>query len=170
MAITLYEITVPVFIKNLKTLSKCLEKGVAFTKDDGAKISEAGLAESRLIEDMGNLVYQIQRVSDTAKGLAQRIGGVEPVVLEDNEKTFPDLFTRIQKTIEVLEGVKPEHINAQEEAEVVMKTRSGETKWKGKDYALTFAIPNFFFHVVTAYALLRKEGVPVGKADYLGRN
>ncbi|KAF8859013.1 hypothetical protein BDZ45DRAFT_673578 [Acephala macrosclerotiorum] len=170
MTISLYEITIPVFIKHLKTLSKLLQKGVAFTKEDGAKISEEKLVESRLIEDMGNLIYQIQRVSDTSKGLAQRIGGIEPVELKDEEKTFPDLFERIQKTIEALETVKKEDLDAAEEKEVVLTTRSGEIKFTGKNYAINFAIPNFYFHFVTAYALLRKEGVQVGKGDYLGRN
>jgi len=170
MAISLYEITIQVFIKNLQTLKKLLEKGVAFTKEDGVSVTEESLAGAKLIADMGDLIYQIQRVSDTSKGLAQRVGGVEPVVLEDNEKTFPDMLTRIQKTIEVLEKVKKEDLDAAEDVEVVVKTRSGELKFTGKSYAIDFAIPNFFFHFVTAYALLRKEGVQVGKNDYLGRN
>ncbi|KAE8447132.1 hypothetical protein EG329_011116 [Mollisiaceae sp. DMI_Dod_QoI] len=190
MAISLYDITIPVFIKNLQILKKLLEKGVAFTKEDGVAVTEESLAGAKLIADMGDLVYQIQRVSDTSKGLAQRVGGVEPVVLEDNEKTFPDMLTRIQKTIEVLEKVKggseqgmgekltsltycaqqKEDLDAAEDSEVVLKTRTSELKFTGKTYAINFAIPNFFFHFVTAYALLRKEGVQVGKADYLGRN
>jgi hypothetical protein len=165
MPITLHEATVAVFITNLKNLSKFLEKGRLH-----ASSNESTLIEAKLIADMGGLPYQIQRVSDTAKGLAVRIGGVEPVSLTDNETTFPQLQERIQKTINILESIKEETINANEEKEVVLPSRAGEVKFTGKSYALKFAIPNFFFHVVTAYAILRKEGVDVGKSDYLGRN
>lgn len=164
MPLTLYETTIPVFITNLKNLSKFLEKGRLHASADESKLIEA-----KLIADMGGLPYQIQRVSDTAKGLAVRIGGVQPVSLPDNETTFPQLQERIQKTIEILESVKEEVVNAAEDKEVVLPSRSGEIKFTGKSYVLKFAIPNFFFHVVTAYAILRKEGVDVGKADYLGR-
>jgi hypothetical protein len=117
---------------------------------------------------MGALPYQIQRVSDTAKGLAVRIGGAEPVALPDNETNFPQLQERLQKTIDILESVKPETINANEGKEVVLPSRAlGEIKMTGKSYALEFAVPNFYFHVCMAYAILRKEGVDVGKNDYL---
>jgi len=159
---SLYEISVPSFISNLKILSSLLEKGLAAGK-------ESVLLETKLIADMRGLVYQIQRVSDTAKGLAVRVGGIENVVWEDNETTFPDMQERIKKTIDFLEGVDPKSFEGKEDAEVVMKTQSGERKFKGQDYVIKFAIPNFYFHFVTAYALLRKEGVPIGKSDYLGR-
>lgn len=164
MPLTLYEISIPVFITNLKNLSKFLEKGrLHFSSNESA------LIEAKLIADMGGLSYQIQRVSDTAKGVAVRAGGVAQVSLPDNETTFPQLQERIAKTIEILESVKEADMNANEEKEVVLPSRSGEIKMSGKQYILKFAIPNFYFHVCTAYAILRKEGVDVGKADYLGR-
>jgi hypothetical protein len=164
MPLTLYEISIPVFITNLKNLSKFLEKGrLHFSSNESA------LIEAKLIADMGDLSYQIQRVSDTAKGVAARAGGVDPVPLPDNETTFPQLQERIQKTIEILERVKEADMNASEEKEIVLQLRSGEVKTSGKPYILNFAIPNFFFHLCTAYAILRKEGVDVGKSDYLGR-
>lgn len=164
MAITLYEITIPVFIAKFKTLKALLEKGQAYPdKDDQTLIS------SRLISDMGDLIYQIQRASDTAKGLAVRMGGAENEAFEDNEKTFADAYERIDKTIKFLEKVDEKAINDKEDKEVVMKRQKGDRVFPtGKDYALQFAIPNFYFHITTAYALLRKEGVPVGKLDFLG--
>jgi uncharacterized protein len=163
MTVTLYETTIPPMIKGLKTLSAFLEKGRLHASAD-----EAALIESRLIADMGGLAFQIQRVSDTAKGCAVRVGKAEPVAMEDNEKTFPELQARITKTIEVLEKLDPKSWEGAEDAEVVMKLRSGDRKFTGKSYVLTYAIPNFYFHVCMAYAILRKEGVQVGKLDYLG--
>ena len=159
MTVTLYDVTIPVFIANLKNLSKFLEKGRLH-----ASPNESSLIEAKLIADMAGLPYQIQRVSDTAKGVAVRSGGVDPVALADTETTFPQLQERIQKTIEILESVKEEDMNASETKEVEF----GQRKASGKDYILKFAIPNFFFHVCIAYAILRKEGVDVGKKDYLG--
>jgi uncharacterized protein len=164
MTISLYDITVPVFIRNLKTLSKLLDKGLEHVSGN-----EAVLVESRLAPDMYPLPYQIQRVSDTAKGLVSRIGKTPPVAMEDNEQTFAQLKERIDKTIAVLESVDPGSINGREDEEVVVKMGATEYKQSALDYTLNFAIPNFYFHFCIAYALLRKEGVPVGKADYMGR-
>ncbi|KAK0118602.1 hypothetical protein ONS95_007487 [Cadophora gregata] len=169
MAITLYSITIPIFLKNLRTLQKLLAKGTAHAKDGGNELTEEKLVGSRLIADMGDLVYQIQRISDTSKGFCVRVAKIEAVALEDNEKTMEDLQTRIAKTIEILEGVKEEDINGKEEEEVILKTRTAELKFTGFSYATQFALPNFFFHFVTAYGLLRKEGVEIGKSDYMGR-
>lgn len=165
MTLSLYEVTVPVFIANLKSLSKFLEKGRVH-----ASSNESALIESKLVADMANLSYQIQRVSDTAKGVAVRAGGVAPISLPDTETTFAQLQERIQKTIEILEGVNEETMNGSEEKEIELPTsRTETTKLSGKNYILNFAIPNFFFHVCMTYAILRKEGVDVGKNDFLGR-
>jgi len=160
---SLYEITIPVFIKEMKILQTLLAKGVEHTGEGKDK-----LVDVKLIDDMQGLGYQIQRVSDTAKGLAVRIGGVEPVALEDNEKTMAELHERLSKTIAILEKVKEADMANADTQEVIIKSRSGETKFDGKSYVLNFAIKNFYFHVVTAYALLRKEGVQIGKKDFLG--
>jgi hypothetical protein len=117
---------------------------------------------------MGALSFQIQRISDTAKGCAVRVGKVEPVPLQDNETTFPELQARIAKTIEVLEKVDSKTMDGMQDEEVVMKMRDGERKFLGRNYVLNYAIPNFYFHLCMAYAILRKEGVQIGKMDYLG--
>jgi hypothetical protein len=161
--LSLYDITIPPFIRQLKMLSTILEKGQA--KFAG---NESTLIESRLIADMGPLTYQIQRVSDTAKGVAVRLGKMEPEAWADDEKTFPELQERLRKTIAFLEKVDPRSMDGMEEKEIVMRLGGVERRWTGSGYALKFAIPNFYFHSVTTYALLRKEGVDVGKEDYLG--
>jgi uncharacterized protein len=107
-------------------------------------------------------------VSDTAKGLAIRVAKATPESWEDNEKTSPELQERIKKTIAFLEKVDPKSMDGMEDQEVVLKTGAVEKKLTASNYVLGFAIPNFYFHTVTTYALLRKEGVQIGKKDYLG--
>lgn len=179
---SLYEIIIPKFITNLKILAFLLNKGEKHVGED--KVST--LLESRLIEDMYPLIYQIrtssgpfssasklttrkERVSDTAKGLAVRVGGVENESWEDNETTFPELHARIAKTIAFLEKVDKESFDSKEDAEVILPGKNPRV-FTGTSYVTDFANHNFYFHFVTAYALLRKEGVPVGKLDYMGLN
>ncbi|KFY21119.1 hypothetical protein V491_03144 [Pseudogymnoascus sp. VKM F-3775] len=165
MSLSLYQVSVVPFIAELKIVSKLLTKGLEHVKGD-----ESALIDARIIEDMQPLTYQIQRISDTAKGLAVRMGKVDPVAMADEEKTFPELQERIAKTIAVLESVDPKSFEGIEDKEVIMVTRGGEQKFTGLSYVNTFAIPNFYFHMCMVYAILRKEGVPVGKLDYLGKN
>lgn len=159
MSLSLYDVTIPPFIRNLKTLSSLLTKALAHTASN-----ETPLLESRLIADMQPLPYQIQRVSDTAKGVAVRVAKVTPEAWADDEKTFEELQARIAKTIAFLEKVDPKSMDGMDDEEVSF---SGRTL-KARDYVLHAAVPNFYFHFVTAYGLLRKEGVPIGKQDYLG--
>ena len=166
MATDLYALTTPVFVRALTNLDKILDKGRAFAAEKG--ISEQELLDGRLIEDMGNLISQIQRASDSAKGCMVRLGGVDNVVMEDNEATFDDLKARIAKTIDFVKSVPAEALNGKEEAEVVLKFPNGEFKFAGRDYLLGFVHPNFYFHVTTAYAILRMKGVQIGKMDFLG--
>ncbi|ESZ96333.1 hypothetical protein SBOR_3265 [Sclerotinia borealis F-4128] len=165
MSLSLYDISVPPFIKQLKSLQKILNKAQAHVENDESKLIHA-----KLVDDMGDLIFQIQRISDTAKGFAVRVGGVENVVLVDDETDFAGLHTRINRTISILESLPSNCTDGKETAEIVMKIPSGDLKFSGKEYVLEAAIPNFYFHVVAAYAILRKEGVPVGKYDYLGKN
>jgi len=162
---TLYEITVPVMVSSLKTLSTLVEMGATHVGPE--KIST--ILEAKLIDDMGDFIYQIQRISDNAKGTIVRLGFAETVAWEDNEKTLADVQERLKKTIDFLEAIKPKTVEGEDDVEVVLKTRSQDIKFTAKDYVLKWALPNFYFHFVTAYGLLRKEGVPVGKIDYLGR-
>ena len=118
---------------------------------------------------MAALPYQVQRVSDFAKNSAARISGTEGVAIADEETTFEDLQARIQKTIDYLKSVPEDSINGNEDKEIVLNPpRGGEWRFTAKSYLLEFALPNFYFHVTTAYDLLRHKGVPVGKLDYLG--
>jgi hypothetical protein len=164
--LSLYDVSVPVFIRALENLDRILDKGAAYFTEKGR--AEGELAGSRLIEDMHPLTAQIQRASDTAKGVVTRIGGAANVPMPDEEQTIADLKARIAKTIDVLKGADRAAFDNKEGATVEIVTPNRTLVFTGKDYVLGFAIPNFFFHVTTAYALLRKEGVPVGKMDYLG--
>jgi hypothetical protein len=164
--LSLYDVSVPVFIRALENLDKILDKGAAYFAEKGR--AEGELSGTRLIEDMHPLTAQIQRASDTAKGVVTRIGGAENVSMPDEEKTIAELKERIAKTIAVLKGADRVAFDNKEDATVEIVTPSRTLVFTGKDYILGFCIPNFFFHVTTAYALLRKEGVPIGKMDYLG--
>jgi uncharacterized protein len=164
--LSLYDVTVPVFIRALENLDAILDKGAAFFAEQGRPESE--LTQARLIADMGPLTSQIQRASDSAKGLAVRVGGVENVAMADEEVTIADLKGRIAKTIAFLKATPRQGFDGKEQAEVEVRTPNRTMVFTGRDYVLHFAIPNFFFHVTTAYDLLRKEGVPIGKTDYLG--
>ena len=164
--LSLYDVSVPVFIRALENLDKILDKGAAYFAEKGR--AEGELSESRLIEDMHPLTAQIQRASDTAKGVVTRIGGADNVPMADEEKTIDDLKARIAKTIAVLKSADRAAFDDKEDATVEIVTPSRTLVFTGKSYILEFCIPNFFFHVTTAYALLRKEGVPIGKMDYLG--
>ena len=166
MATDLHTLTVPVFVRALTNLDAILDKGRAFAADQG--IDESELLEARLIGDMGNLVSQIQRASDSAKGVMVRVGGVENVVMEDNETSFDDIKARIARTIDFLRSVPADAINGKEGADVVVKFPNREFTFDGLSYVLGFATPNFYFHVTTAYDILRMKGVPVGKMDFLG--
>lgn len=166
MATELHALTAPVFIRALTNLDKILDKGRAFAAEKG--IDENELLEARLIDDMGNLISQIQRASDSAKGVMVRVGGVENVVMEDNETSFDDLKARVAKTIDFLKSVPADAINGKEGVEVVLKFPNGEFKFDGISYVLGFATPNFYFHVTTAYDILRMKGVQIGKMNFLG--
>ena len=166
MTLSLYDLTVPVFIRTLNNLSAVLEKGRAFADAQG--MDHSVLLEARLYPDMAPLTAQVQRASDTAKGAAVRIGGVANVVMEDKETSFAELQDRIAATIAFLESVPRAAMDGQETAAVELITPGGAIPFTGQSYVLSFATPNIYFHVTTAYALLRMHGVPVGKLDYLG--
>ena len=167
MPLSLYDVSVPVFIRSFGSMSAFLEKGRAYADENG--MPHETLLEARLYPDMGPPTSQIQRASDSAKLAAVRVGQVANVPMADEEKSFDDLQRRIAATVDFLKTVPSDSMDGREDAEVVLTTRAGETKFTARDYLLGFALPNFFFHVTTAYALLRSNGVPVGKMDYIGR-
>jgi uncharacterized protein len=167
MAFSLYDLTVPVYVRSLTNLSAILGKGAAFAAEKG--IDPADLLAARLIENMNPLSAQIQRATDTAKGTMVRVGGVENVVFDDNEASFEALQERIAKTIAFIRAVPRDRLDGREEAAVALDLPDGRSiPFTGQSFVLGFALPNFFFHVTMAYALLRHRGVAIGKLDYLG--
>ncbi|MFC6447379.1 DUF1993 domain-containing protein [Shinella zoogloeoides] len=167
MSITPYELSVPAFQSGFAVLSKLLDKAEAFAEEK--KIKPEILVNARLAPDMLSLAGQIQRMSDTAKGAAARLTGTEAPSFADDETSLADLRARIEKTTAYLASVPEAAFAGAEERTVVLKTRGGEMSSSGKAYLLSFVLPNFYFHLTTAYAILRHNGVPVGKLDYLGR-
>jgi hypothetical protein len=167
MAISLYDASVPVFIRGLDQLTHVLGKGLAHAQAQG--LDPATLVQARLAPDMLTLAGQVQRASDASKLAAARLGGMTAPSFPDTETTYDELLTRVEKTRDFLAGVDRAAIDGQESREVRLKVGDGEMVFDAQRYLLQFAIPNFFFHVTTAYDVLRHVGVPVGKRDYLGR-
>jgi hypothetical protein len=165
MSLSLYDVSVPVFVRTLGTLAHILEKGRAFADETG--LAHEALLQARLRDDMYPLVKQVQLASDAAKFAAVRVGQVETVVMADEEASFADLQTRIARTTAFLEAVPADSMDGREAAEIVLKLPSNSFTFTGRDYVLGFALPNFYFHVTTAYAILRHKGVPLGKRDFL---
>ena len=166
MGTSLYDLSVPVYARALRNLSLILAKGAAFAAEQG--IDPADLLATRLAEDMAALPYQVQRACDSAKGTVVRVGGVDNKIFEDNEATFDELQARIAGVIAFIEAVPRAAMEGKEEEEVILDLPTGKYEFTGRSFVLGFAIPNFFFHVTMAYALLRHRGVPLGKLDYLG--
>lgn len=167
MAISLYDISVPVFLRGLGQLSHILDKGLAHAQAAG--IDPTVLVNARLAPDMLTLAGQIQGASDASKLGTARLAGVTAPSFPDTETTYEELQARITKTVDYLQSVDRALIDGQEERPVAMKARGNELQFTAQRYLLQFALPNFFFHVTTAYDVLRHSGVPIGKLDYLGR-
>ncbi|PZQ73233.1 MAG: DUF1993 domain-containing protein [Variovorax paradoxus] len=166
MAISLYDASVPVFVRGLDQLTHILGKGLAHAQAQG--LDPATLVQARLAPDMLTLAGQVQRASDASKLAAARLGGMAAPSFPDTESTYDELLARVARTRDFLVGVDRAAIDGQESREVRLKVGDGEIVFDAQRYLLQFAIPNFFFHVTTAYDVLRHVGVPVGKRDYLG--
>jgi len=162
----MYQVSIPRFVNILGNLSNILDKAQAYV--DAKKIDTATLTTYRLFPDMLPMTTQIQIACDAAKGVVARLAGVEIPVYEDNEKTLSDLKARIAKTVAFIQTVTPEQIDGTEDKEIVIKRGDKETRYKGMQFLLGHALPNFYFHVTTAYNILRHNGVEIGKRDYLG--
>lgn len=163
----MYEASIPQFTKMLTNLSNVLNKGEEFAKARG--IDDAVLvAESRLAPDMFPLSKQIQIACDQVKNGMARLASVERPKFEDNETTFAQLQDRIAKTIDFANSLKPAQVDGTEAKEIKFSIREWNFEFVGEQYLLTWIIPNFYFHVTTAYAILRHNGVEIGKTDYLG--
>lgn len=161
----LYEMTVPQFTKMLRNLNSILDKAVL--NAEAKKYEVEVLLNSRLAPDQFNLIRQIQIACDSAKNCIAKVTAKDAPVYEDNEKTLPELKARINKTIEYINSFNPNEINEFEQIKI------SQPRWEGKylfplEYVCEYSIPNFYFHITTAYSILRHNGVEIGKKNYLG--
>ncbi len=166
MSLSMSQITVPVFVRALENLSVVL--GKAATSAEARKIDPAVLINDRLAPDMLPFARQIYIATDAVKGCVARLAGVEIPSYPDVETTFPDLQARIARTIAFMQSVPADKIDGSEDRQVVVKIRDTELHFTGLDYVFNLVLPNLYFHSTTAYAILRHNGVDLGKADYLG--
>jgi uncharacterized protein len=166
MTMSMYEASIPTFLHTLRSLKAILGKGLAHA--EAKKFDPNVLAASRLYPDMFPLTRQVQIASDAAKGAAARLAGAEPPKFDDVETTIADLIARVDKTIDYLQSFKPAQIDGSEERTITIQTPRGPFTFPGMAFLRHWALPNFFFHVTTAYNILRHNGVDIGKSDYLG--
>ena len=166
MTISMYQASVPRFVNILGNLSNILDKAQAHI--DAKKIADASLTSYRLFPDMLPMATQVQIACDTAKGVVARLAGVDIPAFEDNEKTLAELKARVAKTIAFIQTITPAQVDGTEDKDIVTKRGDKETHYKGMQFLLGHAIPNFYFHVSTTYNILRHNGVEIGKRDFLG--
>lgn len=166
MSISIYDISVPVFLNGLKVLSQILDKAEANAAE--RKIDPQVFVAARLAPDMHGLSKQIQIATDHAKGACARLTGQTPPRFEDTETTLGDLKQRLAKTADYIAGLPREAFDGGEGRTVELKIGQRELKFAALDYLVRFATPNFYFHMTTAYDILRHNGVPLGKRDFLG--
>jgi hypothetical protein len=161
VSLTLYDASAPVFVSALTNMRAWLDKAAS-------RETAEDLVNAKLADDMRPLASQYQMASDTAKNALARLCGLEPPAMADTESSLAELQARCDKTIAFLESIDPAVVNASEEREIMLKFPGGTGyRFTGADYLRRFALPNFYFHVTIAYAILRAEGVPLGKPDYL---
>lgn len=164
---SLYTASVPVFKQLLTALDQVLIKAESYAADK--KIDPTVLLQARLYPDMFPLIRQVQIASDFGKSVASRLAGVDVPAYDDSEQSFAELHTRIRNTLAILEGFSPEQINGKESLEIVLRPGTPkEKKLSGENYLLNYGLPQFFFHVTTAYDILRHCGVDIGKRDFMG--
>lgn len=170
MTLSMYAASVPVFTRQLKSLDAILDKAVSYA--EAKKFDPAILLTARLFPDMFTMTRQVQIATDAAKGAAARLAGLPVPSFPDTEATFPEIKARIAKTLDFIGSVRPDQIDGSEGREIKLKVgppdRAEELVFSGQDFLLTFALPNFFFHVTTAYVILRHNGLDIGKRDFLG--
>ena len=166
MSLTMYQASIPVFVRMLDNLSGILDKAAAHA--EAKKIDPAIFINARLAPDMFPLSRQVQIATDMVKGCAARLAGIEVPGYEDNESTFSELQARIAKTKAFIESVSASQVDGSEERKITLKFGSKELSFLGQAYLLDFVLPNFHFHLTTTYAILRHNGVEIGKKDYTG--
>jgi hypothetical protein len=165
MSLSLYDLSIPTYRRGLSNLAHFLDKAEAHAKSTGTALTT--YTEARLALDMHPFTRQVQIASDTAKGGAARLAGVEAPAMADDETTFPELKARIAKTIAFLDTISKEQVDARHAATIELPLPGGAMKFSAPDFLMQFSLANFLFHVTTAYALLRAQGVPLGKMDFL---
>jgi hypothetical protein len=158
--------SIPALVRALNNLAALLDKGAAYA--EAKKFDAAVLAQSRLYPDMHPLVKQVQIACDTAKGAAARLAGIDPPSHADSEVSIADLKARVAKTLEFVNSIRPEQLNNAETRAIEMKTPRTTLKFTGLTYLSGFVLPNLYFHISIVYALLRHNGVEIGKMDFLG--
>jgi uncharacterized protein len=166
MKISMYAASVGTYGRVLSSLDAILDKAVAWA--DERKIDHAALLQARLAPDMLTLVKQVQIASDMAKGTVARLANAEPPKYEDNEQSFADLKARVAKTLAFIQSVPEAQFEGAEDRDIKLATRTRTLEFKGLAYLQEFGTPNVYFHYSMVYALLRHNGLAIGKADYLG--
>jgi hypothetical protein len=165
MAISMYQISVPIFVRQLTGLAGCLKKAQAHYA--AKKCDEATLLAYRFYPDMFNFTKQVQISCDHAKSCISQLAGVETPKYEDNEKSLAELIARVEKTIAFLNTIKPQQVDGSEEKTVIVKRKDGESKFTGLGLLQDRNMAHFYFHVTTAYDIIRHNGVEIGKKDFL---
>ncbi len=163
----MYQASIPGIVRMLGNLSAILDKAAAWA--EAKKIDPAVLVGARLAPDMIPLRGQIQIATDMAKGAGARLAGIEPPRYEDTEQTFDELKARLAKTIDFLNGLDAAKFEGSEDRSITIKAGPRELTFSGRDYLFGFVLPNVYFHLTTAYAILRHNGLEIGKMDFLGR-
>ncbi len=166
MSLSMYQASIPVFVRQLTALSAILKAAEAHVSAKG--LDPATLIEAKLAPDMFALARQVQIATDGVKGGVGRLAGMEVPSYPDTETTFPELQERIARTIAFIQSVPADKIDGTEDKTIILKLGPSEMEFTGQPFLLHFVIPNFFFHVTTAYAILRANGVEIGKRDFLG--
>jgi len=162
----MYQASVPVFLQGLKNLAAILDKAAVQAVE--RKIDPGVLLNDRIAPDMFPLVRQVQITSDHAKGASARLAGIDVPRFEDVEKSFDDLQQRLARVTEFVKSISPDQIDGSEDREITLPIGGQSMAFKGQTYLLHFALPNFYFHLTTAYAILRHNGVVIGKRDFIG--
>src|SRR5690242_1816818 len=166
MQLSMYQASVVSFANVLTNLLTVLKKGEAFAV--AKKIEPSVLVNARLAPDMFALARQVQIASDQSKGCVSRLAGLEPPSYEDKEQTFAELYARLEKTIAYIQSIKPAQLEGSDTRAIELKQRARTRHFKGLGYLFDYTYPNFYFHVTTAYAILRHNGVDIGKGDFMG--
>jgi hypothetical protein len=167
MTISMYNASIPVMIKMLGNLEAILDKAIAHAA--ARKIDDAAFVQARLFPDMFTFARQIRVATDMSKGAGARLAGIDIPKFDDNEKTLPELKARLRKAVDFLKTLTPAQFDGSEERAITLTVGSNTFHFKGLDYLQHWALPHFYFHVTTAYNLLRHGGIEIGKMDYIGK-